>query len=98
MDDTGIQERNHVEYAIDWTSETGVNIRHFQVQLEYRREGRGTTVLQEIITEYKSKGAEYFVVNIGGGEGVRKFLEENGFVIIEEEHNHITAEFELDHI
>lgn len=70
----------YVDY--EWL-ETGVNINHFRVDPDRRRQDHGTTVLVQLLAAAANAGAEYIVVNMKGGEPARQFLEHHGFEIVE---------------
>ena len=87
-----MNERRGVEYDYEWTSEDGVNISHFWVPPENRGQGLGEEVLWSIIEELRAEGAEFIVVNMGGGAGAGEFLRKQGFERVEETSDHVTYE------
>ena len=84
-----------VDYEVEHHRD-GVNVYHFQVPHDERRQGRGTAAMRRIIEEARADGLDYVVVNMGGGDAAESFLRGLGFEIVEREPGgHVTAELEL---
>jgi len=78
----------------------GVNINHFYVDPDRRRQSLGTTTLDTLITHFTETypSLEYVVVNAKGGVGMKRLLSALGFKIIEDHSDrdgHITGELSV---
>lgn len=90
-----MQDTGKVEYDYEYL-EDGVNINHFFVKPEYRKEGNGKKVLKRLIKKFEEERMDYVVVNMKGGDKAESFLKSQGFKIIEKlDDGHITAEKDL---